>query len=294
MNELRLPNGTHIGNTHLRVSSIERSVSFYSDLLGFREMDKLGHSAKLSASGDPPAQVILTELEGAPPKPRATAGLFHVAIRVPSSYELARVLRRLLEYDWPIQGLSDHGVSEALYIPDPDGNGIEIYCDRPPDDWPRKGDGIVMGTQQLDPNDLLVEVLDDTTTWTGIDPATRIGHVHLQASDLAKSEEFYRGVLGLDVTQRDYPGALFLAAGGYHHHVGLNTWAGVGVPPSPPDAAGLISFALVVPDEPSWLAIRTRIEQAGLQTRKPSYSDYTMSLIVKDPDEIAVEVAALV
>jgi catechol 2,3-dioxygenase len=133
MGDFRLPAGTHVGYAHLRVADLARALAFYRDLAGFREIARDGETALLSASGTAPAQVILTGQPGARPKPPHTTGLYHVAIRLPHRPALARLVRRLLEKDWPFQGASDHGVSEALYLSDPDGNGLELYADRPRD-----------------------------------------------------------------------------------------------------------------------------------------------------------------
>jgi len=262
----RLPSGTHIGYAHLQVRDRERSLAFYRDLLGFREIGREGATVLLSATGALPPLLVLTERRGARPRPPRTTGLYHVAIRLPTRRDLARVFRRLLEHGWPFQGFSDHGVSEALYLPDPDGNGLELYRDRPREQWPWRQGRLAMRTEPLDVEDLLREA--SPAPWEGLPPGTDIGHIHLHVADLEEAEAFYRGILGLEVTQRDYPGARFFAAGGYHHHVGTNTWAGRGAPPPPPDAVGLRAFTLVVPDEAAWEGIRARAVAAGLPVRE--------------------------
>lgn len=285
----RLPEATTIGHVHLRVSDLERALAFYRDLLGFRQIKQQGRTAFLSASGEPPHHLLLTGQQDARPKPPRTTGLYHLAIRLPDRRALARILRHLLDQQWRFQGFSDHKVSEALYLLDPDRNGLELYADRPREQWPREDDHIAMGTDPLDVEGLLREVDQDPEPWTGIDPRTDIGHVHLHASDLAKAEAFYAGLLGLDVTQRSYPGALFLSAGGYHHHLGLNTWAGVGAPAPPGDATGLISYAFVLPDRASWQSLITRLEGAGETVE--SWLEYgdASSALVRDPDGNGVE-----
>ncbi|WP_376791545.1 VOC family protein [Thermoflexus sp.] len=260
--------GAHIGYAHLQVRDLGRALAFYRDLLGFLEIGREGATVLLSATGSPPPLLILTELRGARPKPPRTTGLYHVAIRVPTRRDLARVFRRLLEHEWPFQGFSDHGVSEALYLPDPDGNGLEIYRDRPRAQWPWQEGRLAMVTKPLDVEDLLGEAIPEP--WEGLPSGTDIGHIHLHVADLEEAERFYVGILGLEVTQRDYPGARFFAAGGYHHHVGTNIWAGRGAPPPPADAVGLRSFSLVVPDEASWIGIRERALAAGLPVREGS------------------------
>jgi len=153
----------------------------------------------------------------------------------------------MLEKRTNVGGFADHGVSEAIYLADPDGNGLEFYADRPPENWPRTDHQIAMVSNPLDVESLLALAAPNRAAKYRIHPETRMGHVHLQVSNLARTEEFYAGELGFDVTQRSYPGALFFAAGGYHHHLGTNTWAGRGAHRPPDNAIGLISFSIVIP-----------------------------------------------
>jgi catechol 2,3-dioxygenase len=197
---------------------------------------------------------------------------------VPSRRDLAFALARLARSGGRLSGASDHLVSEALYLSDPDGNGIEIYRDRPRSEWPRADGGVAMGTLPVDLDGLLAELPnggaaivggespapDGSAGWGELAPGTRIGHVHLKVADLASAEDFYRGVLGFEVMQRSYPGALFVAAGGYHHHIGLNTWSSAGADAPPPGAVGLRSFEVRLPDDASLQAVMARIESVGL------------------------------
>ena len=183
----------------------------------------------------------------APPRPRGTSGLFHLAILVPGRPDLARALQRVAEAGWRLTGASDHLVSEALYLSDPEGNGIELYRDRPREQWPVRDGVLQMDTLPLDLDGVLGELRREDAS-AGMPPGTRIGHVHLNVGDLAAAEAFYSGALGFDVTVRGYPGALFVSAGGYHHHLGLNTWAGEGVPPPPSGSRGLREFEIVLPN----------------------------------------------
>jgi catechol 2,3-dioxygenase len=162
-----------------------------------------------------------------------------------------------------MQGFSDHGVSEALYLADPDGNGIEVYRDRPRSEWRFVNGRLQMAVDPLDVEALLQEAGDGA--WSGLDAATRMGHVHLKVSRIAESEAFYAGVLGFDVMARYGAGALFLSAGGYHHHLGLNTWSGVGIPAPPPDATGLIAFTVLLPSERARHDVLERISAAGFE-----------------------------
>lgn len=259
-----LPDETHIGYAHLQVANLDRALTFYVDLLGFQLANRHNGRAFLSPDGQFPHRLLLTERPGARPKPPRTTGLYHVAIRLPDRVALARVFRRLMQHGYGLQGASDHLVSEALYLADPDGNGLELYRDRPRAEWAWDGAQVAMSSEPLDLRDLLIEAERDSSAWSGIHAGTDIGHVHLHVSDLKKAETFYADILGFTVMQRSYPGALFVAAGGYHHHIGLNVWMGRGAPPPPEDAVGLIAFAVKLPDKNAWLAAMQRVEEAGL------------------------------
>ena len=267
MDTSHLLSDARIGKVQLKVKDLERSLGFYRDLLGLRLVEQAGDMASLAAQEQGVPILLLTQIPHAQPKPQRSTGLYHVAIRLPNRLELARVFRRLAEQRWPFHGFSDHKVSEAIYLPDPDGNGLELYRDRPREEWPWRDGQVVMRTDPLDVEALLQEAAADPRPWTGIHADTDIGHVHLHVRDLDEAEAFYHGILGLAVTQRDYPGARFFAAAGYHHHVGTNIWAGVGAPPPPEDAVGLAWFSLVVPSPESVHAIRARAEAASIPGR---------------------------
>jgi catechol 2,3-dioxygenase len=220
------------------------------------------------------------------PRPPATAGLFHLAVLVPTRADLACALRRVWEAGWHLSGAADHLVSEALYLSDPEGNGIELYRDRPRDEWRYAGDELEMATLPLDLEDLLAEPTDGSDASVMPD-GTVLGHVHLQVSDLPSARAFWVDALGLDVTVQSYPGALFTSAGGYHHHVGLNTWAGVGVPRPPGGARGLEWFEVVVPDSDAASAARVRL------TAVADVRDVDGGAIAEDPSGNAVLVRAL-
>lgn len=290
MSTFRLPAKTHIADVHLQVSNLTRSLNFYANLLGFREMKRDNATAFLSATGQPPYQIRLTERPDARPKPPRTTGLYHVAIRLPNRRELARVFQCLLSHNWSFHGFSDHKVSEALYLADPDGNGLELYADRPRDEWTWRNGQVGMTTERLDTDNLLREIAGDQTPWRGIHPQADIGHVHLQVSDLTRTEAFYHDLLGFDVTQRNYPGALFLSAGGYHHHIGLNIWAGHGAPPPPPDAVGLLSFTLDIPDGETKHILQTRIRASKVFQEDRQHDPSTVGLLIRDPDRNGIVV----
>ncbi|HEV2405643.1 MAG TPA: VOC family protein, partial [Ktedonobacterales bacterium] len=244
-------------------------------ILGFLVTEHADGSVALSPAGASAPILTLTALAGARSKPPRTTGLYHVAILLPTRLDLGRTLRRLVESDYPLQGASDHLVSEALYLADPDGNGLEIYRDRPREQWPRVGDQIAMDTLPLDLRALMREAIADGQEWTGVAPGTRIGHVHLQVADLDRAVSFYRDTLGFDLMARMGNSAAFLSAGGYHHHIGLNTWGTAGAPQAPADAVGLRSFDILLPARTDLEALAGRLTDATtdddtVETRDPS------------------------
>ncbi len=258
-----LPAETTLGPAHLQVRDLDRSIRFYTETLGFRLLERADDSATLAA-GDTP-WLLLTQPEGVTPRPPRTTGLYHVAILVPSRAALARSLRRLVEQRYPLSGASDHLVSEALYLDDPDGNGLEIYRDRPRADWYDAEGHFQMGTLPLDVYALLEEGLADERPWAGLEPETRVGHMHVQVADLRAAVDFYAGVLGFDVMlASDRMGAAFVSAGGYHHHLGINTWGTRGAPAAPANATGLRRFDVVLPDAAALAAVTERLRAAGV------------------------------
>jgi catechol 2,3-dioxygenase len=264
-----------IDSVHLTISNLNRSVRFYEAQLGFKVHRRDERTAWLGAGGD--ALLVLTESERAP-RVRGTTGLYHFALLVPSRIDLARSLRRLVETDTVMQGFADHGVSEALYLADPDGNGIEIYRDRPRADWPFAGGSLRMGTDPLDTDDLLGDLSGGPDSWAGLAEGTRIGHVHLHVSHLPEAERFYVDTLGFVVMQRYAGTALFVAAGGYHHHIGLNTWAGVGAPAPPAGAIGLRHFVVRLPQPAALREVEQRLHASHVAV------DATDThLLVRDP-----------
>jgi catechol 2,3-dioxygenase len=188
-------------------------------------------------------------------------------VLVPDRAELARALQRVAGTGWRLTGASDHLVSEAIYLQDPEGNGIEIYRDRPRDQWEEEGGELRMATLPLDLDGVLGELSDREQPAEGMPAGTTIGHVHLQVADIPAAEGFYNGALGLDVMVRSYPGALFLAAGGYHHHLGVNTWQSQGAPPPPEGALGLDRYELAFPDAASRDEAAERLGGAGEPVR---------------------------
>ncbi|HEU5048878.1 MAG TPA: VOC family protein, partial [Gemmatimonadales bacterium] len=210
--------------------------------------------------GDSTTVVELVEKKGAAPVPRhGLLGLYHFAILLPDRASLGAFIRHLGELGVGA-GMADHLVSEAIYLSDPDGLGIEVYADRPRSTWRRQGAELAMATNPLDVDDLLAAA--GAGPWTGMPAGTAIGHVHLHVGDLPAAERFYGTGLGFAVTVRSYPGALFLAAGGYHHHLGTNTWASRARPAADADAR-LLEWEIVVPTEADTTAVLDRLTALG-------------------------------
>jgi len=253
---------THTGVVSLTVADLARSLRFYRDVLGLAPAERSNNSALLAA-GDTPL-LYLVELPGAQPKPPRSTGLYHFAILLPSRPELGLWLRHVLEIGWPLQGWSDHGVSEAIYLADPDGNGIEIYRDRPRSEWPVLDGALQLTTDPLDAQGLLALAGSAAPSGYVMPAGAVMGHVHLHVASIPQAQAFYCDVLGFDLAQRYGPSALFVSAGGYHHHIGLNTWAGVGAPPAPAGSAGLRYFTVLVPDDASLASLVRRVEGAGI------------------------------
>ena len=241
-----LPDTTRISFLHLRVASMEQVLPFYEDALGLQKVSEETSTVGLSASQSEKPFLYLSEDKTAKPAVRRAPGLFHVAYLYQNRKELATAFKRLYEHQWPFQGFADHGVSEALYLADPEGNGIELYADRPRTTWRYRDGQLQMTTDQLDVENLLSEVSGDFGRGNGVHPQTRIGHIHLQVSDLAKTEKFYHELTGFDVTQRNYPGALFVSAGGYHHHLGFNTWNSRGTLRPAGSTTGILRYGVEV------------------------------------------------
>jgi catechol 2,3-dioxygenase len=282
---------TRLGAVRLTVSDLARSASFYERVLGLRTTELETGALGLGVGN---GSTSLVELHGdaSAPRldPRAT-GLFHLAVLVPSRLDLAYALTRLAETRWPLDGASDHLVSEALYLSDPDGNGIEIYRDRPREEW-REVDGqLEMATLPLDLRDVVSEIgtAGASQSQAQAPAGTRIGHVHLQVSELERTERFYAGVLGFEVMVRGYPGALFVSAGGYHHHIGLNTWHSAGSPPPAPGAVGLRSFVIELPSQAELEQVLGHVSDARLPSEPTDAGD---GHIVHDPSGNALELRA--
>jgi catechol 2,3-dioxygenase len=278
---------TTVGAIRLTVSDMERAREFYERAIGLTSHERDDGSLALGVEGEPPLIELFADAS-APPLNRRATGLFHLAILLPSRRDLALALRRLAEARWPLDGASDHLVSEALYISDPDGNGIEIYSDRPREEWPRAGGTLQLATLPLNLEDVVTELREDLGERAETaPPGTRMGHVHLQVSDIDAAEAFYSGALGFDVMVRGYPGALFVSAGGYHHHIGLNTWHSAGASPPPPGSVGLRSFEIELPASEELERTLDRAAAAGFEAQRNSGS-----ALLRDPAGNAVLLTA--
>jgi catechol 2,3-dioxygenase len=240
----RLPESTHLGRVRLQVADLERSIDFYKSVLGFRLIERTDDYARLGPHGENREIVHLHQLRTARPVPRrGLLGLYHFAILLPDRASLGRFIAHLGAIG-AYAGMSDHFVSEAVYLTDPDGLGIEVYSDRPRDAWKYDEQQLYMTTNHLDVDDLIRAARGEK--WTGMPAGTVLGHVHLYVGDIDKAEAFYHQALGFDKVVWSYPGALFMSAGGYHHHLGTNTWA-KGAPPATDADARLLEWEILVP-----------------------------------------------
>jgi catechol 2,3-dioxygenase len=270
------------GAVALTVPDLQRSLDFYTYRLGLGVHRNQDSIATLGAGGED--LLVLHQVPGTR-QTRGTTGLYHFALLLPSRASLGVALAHLVESKTALQGASDHLVSEALYLADPDGNGIELYRDRPRDEWTFDAGGLRMATDPLDVEGLMAEGARSGEAWAGMPAGTVMGHVHLRVSDIPAAEHFYRDLLGLDLMTRFGSSASFLSAGGYHHHLATNTWGGVGAPPPPVDAAGLREWTLVVPDEEEVNRADHRLHAGGVKTERLKHG-----LWARDPSGNAVVV----
>ncbi|MCP3765009.1 VOC family protein [Domibacillus sp. A3M-37] len=258
MNFHQEPN-TFVGQVNLKVQNLDRAVSFYREVIGFKVLEQTNNKVDLTADGKT-ALLSIEQPDSVVPKQPQTTGLYHFALLLPKRSDLAKIVQHFTEIGLRV-GSSDHLVSEALYLSDPDGNGIEIYVDRDPSQWSWQNNEVAMAVDPLDFVDLLS--IGKQQSWKGLPAGTVMGHIHLHVSELRKTEEFYTKGLGFEVVNRYGNQALFISTGKYHHHIGLNTWNGVGAPTPPVNGVGLESFTLILPNEASRSAIVANLKSIG-------------------------------
>jgi catechol 2,3-dioxygenase len=286
--EQTIPSQIQISRVHLRTRDLARALDFYTRVLGFRLIEQTEFSASLSTTGEDPALIVFSEDATAILSAQRTTGLYHFALRYPARRDLAEALQRLAAARYGIDGASDHIVSEAIYLRDPDQNGVELYVDRPRNEWMWRDGQVQMSTEALDLENLLATA-DGHRELSKLSPMVDIGHIHLHVANLKEAERFYHGFLGLAVTQRSYPGALFLSAGGYHHHIATNTWAGTARPSE--KSVGLISYRVIFPEIDFPLELRRRATIAGYAS-EVAESSGTGLVKFKDPAGKWMEVAS--
>lgn len=260
--DYRLPEDTHVGRVRLQVSDLSRSIEYYQSVIGLRVQDRTAGAAVLGPQDDESALVELHERAGAGRVPaNGRLGLYHFAILVPGRGTLGAFVAHLIDSAVRLAS-ADHLVSEAIYLWDPDGLGIEVYADRARAQWRTNGRELAMATEALDLRDLVRAAGDDP--WIGLPRGTVMGHVHLHVGDLERAEALYHAALGFDKTVWSYPGALFLSAGGYHHHLGTNTWAR-GAPAASDDEARLLDWELVLPGSGEVERVARRAAERGFE-----------------------------
>jgi catechol 2,3-dioxygenase len=250
----------HIGAVGLKVRELERVAGFYQHALGLAVLRTGTDRVELGAGGVP--LVRLEQERSAKPDDPREAGLYHTAFLMPTRADLARWIRHVARNKVPLTGASDHAVSEAFYLDDPEGNGVEVYSDRPSETWQWTGDDLRITTDPLDIDDILREV-PSAADYPGAPGGLRIGHVHLRVGDVARAEGFYRDVIGLDVTRRRH-GASFMSSGRYHHHIAANVWHSAGAKARDPERAGLSWLAFAAADAASFDALHSRLTKAGI------------------------------
>ena len=251
---------TYVSHVQIKVSNLDRSVEYYKNIIGFDILEQTDKTAVLTSDGGKTSILSLEEVENAIPLRRGQTGLYHFAILLPTRKDLANFTQHIAELNVRI-GAGDHHVSEALYLYDPDGNGIEVYSDRPKEQWIwHDENNVYMTTEQVNFRSLLAEA---NGNWNGLPEGTVMGHIHLSVANLEKTEEFYTKALGFEVETRYGQQALFVSTGKYHHHIGLNTWDSLNGSPAPENSVGLKSFTLVLDNEQQANQIQENLKAMG-------------------------------
>jgi len=256
----------HVGAIGLNVRDLDRVLAWYREVIGLAVLERRNGVARLGAGGLP--LVELRQRDDLDSDDPHSAGLYHTAFLMPTRADLARWVLHIAQHRVPISGASDHGVSEAFYLDDPDGNGVEVYCDRPAESWEWTGDDLKITTDPLDIDAILREV-PANASYLGAPDGLRIGHVHLRVGEVGRAEAFYRDGLGLDVTRRRH-GASFMSSGRYHHHIAANVWHSAGAAVRDPDRAGLSLLVLEAADANTLAEIRARLARGGIPFRESS------------------------
>jgi catechol 2,3-dioxygenase len=268
---------TRIGDVRLRVANLAESVNFYTDIIGLECLTTSDGLARLGAGGK---ELLILQASRSARPIGGTTGLYHFALLLPLRRNLASTTDRILRSGYPLEGTADHLVSEAVYLRDPEGNGIEIYRDRPRAQWLDGRGKIRMDTLPLDLPGLLKESSRSSNEASVVPQETRVGHIHLHVSRLAEAVSFYCGVLGFELMARYGSSAAFVSAGGYHHHIGLNTWAGEGAPALPADATGLIRYRIVLPEQDVLASLVGRLARSSIP-----FQETEEAVLLTDPSQ---------
>jgi len=271
-----------VGTVTLKVADLARSVKFYTEVIGLEVFKKDDHSAVLGAGKRP--IVLLDEVPGATRLARNVTGLYHAAILFPTRHSLAIKVQQLVKISYPF-GYGDHLVSEAFYLDDPDANGLELYADRPRSSWKWINGQVQMASDPIDFKSLFAEVKDNdpALNYPAVPTGTKLGHMHLRVGNIPKALAFYHDVLGFDIVA-EMPTALFLSAGGYHHHIGMNTWESEDGKPTPENSAGLREFSISLPDQAELDRLTQQIEAAGITVERSGDS-----ALVLDPFQTRIK-----
>lgn len=281
MSRFHQPPATYVRDVAIKVQDLTRSLAYYQQVIGLKVLNQTERQAILTADGHTPL-VILEQPEGVVPRIRRATGLYHFALLLPSRADLAVFMRHLLEMRIPV-GEADHYVSEAIYLNDPDGNGIEVYRDRSFEEWSWSDGHVVMATEPLDWPEILAE---SDAPWRGLPSGTIMGHIHLHVANLPEAIQFYRDGLGFEIVSY-YPQAAFLSTERYHHHIAVNTWQGVGAERSPANAVGLKSYTIAYPTAEHRDAIVQRLKQMGYDVRQEENA-----MITFDPSGNAIRLSS--
>lgn len=256
---------TYVSEVGLKVLDLTKMVDFYQEVIGFEVIEKSPNFAVLGVGTE--RLLKLDQIEGLQAKDRRYAGLYHFAILLPSRADLGRILVHLHNKDVRL-GSADHLVSEALYLSDPEGNGIEIYSDREPQNWKWSGNEVAMAVDPIDAAGLVAAAENTGVAWQGMPRGTVMGHIHLHVSDLARAKDFYVNGLEFEVTTSMGEQAVFLGDQKYHHHIGLNVWNGIGIPALPKERAGLGYFTFMLKDEEKRQRIVAQLRALGAEVIK--------------------------